>query len=156
MNNNRINILESLKKITGLLIGIMTIIILMILTSIFALYFDAPDQLATNELVKKTPVAAVATEQKSVLDITGLADDPNIQIIAANCTACHSAKLVTQNRATREGWKSMIQWMQKTQNLWDLGKNEDIILDYLAKNYAPENKGRRAPLENIEWYELSQ
>lgn len=156
MKQQRIDILDSLKKISALLIGIMSIIILMIFTSIFAVFFDTPDQVASTEIVQQEPIQNTVTEQKSVLDLTGLADDPNIQIIAANCTACHSAKLVTQNRATREGWKSMIRWMQKTQNLWDLGKNEDIILDYLAKNYAPENKGRRAPLENIEWYELGQ
>ena len=75
-------------------------------------------------------------------------------MVIANCTPCHSSKLVIQNRATRDGWESMIQWMQETQNLWDLGTNQEIILDYLARNYAPENKGRRANLENIEWYEL--
>ncbi|MEQ9302165.1 MAG: cytochrome C [Cyclobacteriaceae bacterium] len=156
MENKPLDILESLKKITRLLIGIMSIMVMMVFVSIFAIYFDTPDQSTAAEVDPQSNVAQVATSQESVLDITGLADDPNIQIIAANCTACHSAKLVTQNRATREGWKSMIQWMQKTQNLWDLGKNEDIILDYLAKNYAPESKGRRAPLENIEWYELAQ
>lgn len=155
MNHNRIDILEQLKKITALLIGIMSIIVLMVGISIFALYIDTGSTSVTAE-VTAPPPAVQTVAQASVLDITGLADDPNLQIIAANCTACHSAKLVTQNRATREGWRSMIRWMQKTQNLWDLGKNEDIILDYLAKNYAPENKGRRAPLENIEWYELGQ
>jgi hypothetical protein len=48
----------------------------------------------------------------------------------------------------------MIRWMQATQNLWDLGANEGIILDYLAKHYAPQNTGRRAPLTDITWYEL--
>jgi len=72
------------------------------------------------------------------------------------CTACHSAKLVTQNRATREGWKDMIRWMQKTQGLWDLGTNEPIILDYLAKHYAPQEIERRPGLDmaEIEWYIL--
>lgn len=85
---------------------------------------------------------------------TGLIVDDGFNQVKATCLACHSAKLVTQNRADREGWKKMIRWMQETQNLWDLGQNEDIILDYLAKNYAPEDKGRRAPLKNIEWYTL--
>ena len=156
MDNNRFDILDSLKKITTLLIGIMSIMVTMVLVSIFAVYFDTPEQTKVAEVKAEPNVTKAPESQESVLDITGLADDPNIQIIAANCTACHSAKLVTQNRATREGWKSMIRWMQKTQNLWELGKNEDIILDYLAKNYAPENKGRRAQLENIEWYELAQ
>ena len=35
---------------------------------------------------------------------TGLVYDPQFDIIRANCTACHSGKLVAQNRATREGW----------------------------------------------------
>lgn len=85
---------------------------------------------------------------------TGLKQDPNIEVIIANCTTCHSAKMVTQNRATRDGWKSMIRWMQETQNLWDLGANEPLILDYLAKYYAPQKAGRRQPISNINWYEL--
>ena len=70
--------------------------------------------------------------------------------------ACHSAKLVTQNRATRDGWEEMIRWMQAKQGLGDLGANEPVILDYLAANYAPEEIGRRANLnvESIKWYVL--
>ena len=85
---------------------------------------------------------------------TGFKEGENLDIVIANCTSCHSAKMVTQNKATRDGWKSMILWMQETQNLWDLGENEPLILDYLAKYYAPEKAGRRQPLANIDWYEL--
>lgn len=85
---------------------------------------------------------------------SGLKEGENLQLIIANCTSCHSAKMITQNRATREGWLHMIEWMQETQSLWELGDNEALILDYLAANYAPEKKGRRAPLMNIDWYEL--
>ena len=85
---------------------------------------------------------------------TGFKNDVGLDAVITNCTNCHSAKLVTQNRATREGWISIIRWMQDTQNLWDLGDNEPIIVDYLAKNYAPEDIGRRKSLENIEWYDL--
>lgn len=87
---------------------------------------------------------------------TGLIADDGWEMVRANCTACHSAKLITQNRQTRDGWKEVIAWMQETQGLWDLGKNEDPILDYLAKNYAPEAKGRRARLQNIQWYVLKE
>lgn len=75
-------------------------------------------------------------------------------LVIANCTGCHSGKLVTQNRATREGWTNMIRWMQRTQNLKDLGADEQKILDYLTKNYAPTEQGRRANLEVKEWYNL--
>lgn len=87
---------------------------------------------------------------------TGLIYDEGFEIVRATCTACHSAKLVTQNRATKEGWTQMIRWMQETQGLWDLGANEGPIVSYLAKNYAPEEIGRRANLEvaAIEWYIL--
>lgn len=87
---------------------------------------------------------------------TGLVVAEGFEEVKATCTACHSAKLVTQNRASREGWKAMIEWMQETQGLWQLGKAEDRILDYLAANYAPEEIGRRANLEEIEWYILEE
>ncbi len=149
------DILKKLGQITQLLVSMMSVIALMICITVYAVYFHRNHDQNVNVASKDEPTDSDSLPKKAVLDIAGLADDPNIEIIATNCTACHSAKLVVQNRATREGWKSMIQWMQKTQNLWDLGKNEDIILDYLAKNYAPENKGRRVPLQNIEWYELT-
>ena len=85
---------------------------------------------------------------------TGLIMDEGVLEVSRTCGACHSLDLVTQNRADREGWKEIIVWMQETQKLWDLGENEPIILDYLSKNYAPENTGRRKNLEGIEWYEL--
>ena len=89
---------------------------------------------------------------------TGLAYDENFEIVRALCTSCHSAKLITQNRATREGWRDMIKWMQKTQNLTDLGPNEPIVLDYLAKYYSPVEEGRRPLLnqDEIEWYVLKK
>jgi len=87
---------------------------------------------------------------------TGLVYAEGFDVVRGTCTACHSAKLVTQNRATRDGWQDMIRWMQQTQGLWQLGKNEPIILDYLAKHYAPEEIVRRPGLdvEAIEWYIL--
>jgi hypothetical protein len=86
---------------------------------------------------------------------TGLIVDTGVTEVMITCGACHSLSLVTQNRATREGWKDIIVWMQETQKLWDLGQKEDIILDYLAKNYAPKDEGRRKTLVVEEWYQLN-
>jgi hypothetical protein len=88
---------------------------------------------------------------------TGLKNDPNLKVVIGACTSCHSAKLITQNRATREGWKNMIVWMQETQGLPDLGHTEPIIIDYLAQHYAPQEVGRRRNLDiaAIEWYILN-
>ncbi len=87
---------------------------------------------------------------------TGLVYADGFEEVRAICTSCHSAKLVTQNRATHDGWQQMIRWMQKTQGLWDLGVAEPKVLDYLAKYYAPEATGRRSNIDlaEIEWYIL--
>ncbi len=88
---------------------------------------------------------------------SGLRIDPNLMLVKANCTACHSSKLITMNRMSRERWKETIRWMQEKQNLWDLGESEPLVLDYLEKYYAPEPQAtRRKNLEAIEWYELKK
>jgi len=87
---------------------------------------------------------------------SGLVIDEQLIVVKGQCTACHSAKLISMNRFAREGWKEKITWMQQTQNLWDLGEAEPAILDYLAKYYSPEPRAsRRINLENIEWYKLN-
>jgi hypothetical protein len=105
-----------------------------------------------------TVVSATSLDSSAVKNgihvASGLKADTGLDVVLMNCTNCHSAKLISQNRATREGWKNMITWMQETQNLWNLGENEKVILDYLSTNYAPEFKGRRQHLDSIKWYEL--
>jgi hypothetical protein len=85
---------------------------------------------------------------------TGLIAAEGMEVVKRNCTNCHSAKLITQNHLSRDRWEKTIRWMQKNQNLGDLGDNEKIILDYLEKNYGAVNTGRRKPLEKQVWYEL--
>jgi hypothetical protein len=85
---------------------------------------------------------------------TGLIIAPGFSIVKSTCVRCHSPKLITGKRATRDGWIATIRWMQKNQGLWDLGKDEAVIVDYLAKNYPLQNTGRRSALQNIKWYKL--
>jgi hypothetical protein len=87
-----------------------------------------------------------AAEPTAYDPITGFAIGENYQIVRAHCTACHSAKLVTQNRMTRENWLSTIVWMQKSQGLWPLGEQESKILDYLETYYSPLVTSRRPPI----------
>ena len=127
--------------------------------TLFTFFFAAIICFSCNRKVEKIPGKVTPshglTIENGIHTDTGLKDDPNLPLVIANCTACHSAQLIIQNRATREGWKSMITWMQETQKLWDLGPNEELVLDYLEKNYSPDSvQSRRAKLENIEWYEL--
>ncbi|MFL1896306.1 monoheme cytochrome C [Aquimarina sp. 2-A2] len=85
---------------------------------------------------------------------SGLVEAEGLMEVVNNCTNCHSSKLVIQNRMTAERWIATIRWMQETQNLWDLGGNEEIIVNYLVTNYPPIKKGRRENLRNVEWYDL--
>jgi hypothetical protein len=77
---------------------------------------------------------------------TGLALAPGFEVVSVQCTVCHSARLITQSQADREGWLAMIRWMQESQGLWPLGDQEDKVLDYLAANYGAKPAGRRRPL----------
>ncbi len=144
---------KGIKLVVRCLYAIVLLLVFMVMYPLVTLYILNLKP-AENVVL---PVEPAETSKNEVVDgvhtKTGLIADNGYELVVANCTVCHSSKLVTQNRATREGWESMIRWMQATQKLWDLGENEDIILDYLAKNYAPKATGRRAPLADIEWYE---
>ncbi len=86
---------------------------------------------------------------------TGFIDDTGLMTVVNNCTNCHSSKLVIQNRMNADRWNATIVWMQETQNLWELGDNQKVIVDYLVKNYPPIDKGRREGITKIDWYELN-
>jgi hypothetical protein len=126
------------------------IIILLVIFSaiLFYFFYGSVGSINENEIESEDiELASELSPEEMLIEAQG------VVLVRSNCTGCHSERLITQNRATREGWESMIRWMQKTQNLTDLGTNESTILDYLAQNYAPIRKGRRLALE-IEWYEL--
>lgn len=151
-------LLDSLYRSLVFLLNFFVVIVVCILS-----YFLFGDHIA--EWMKpraKTVVASTSKPESATEDrvengkdlMSGLIAASGYKTVRSNCTACHSAQLITQNRASRDGWKAMIKWMQATQGLWDLGENEAIILDYLAANYAPQEVGRRAPLEEVEYYIL--
>lgn len=156
-------VLKQLYKSLFLLLGLASILLCGVLLYAIvgpALNFSSPE-VVTSPTVPGTapaPAAAVDISDADIVDgihvPTGLIVAEGFETVRATCTACHSGKLVAQNRATRTGWKEMITWMQETQGLWPLGENEPAILDYLATNYGPEETGRRANLEEVEWYIL--
>lgn len=120
-----------------------------------AISFDRkpPRQMKEAQL-RSAPVYAIAN---GLHVESGLVYAPGFEAVLTNCTNCHSGMLITQNRATRQGWDQMIRWMQETQGLWELGVKKDQILDYLAEHYAPVDVGRRAQLTegDIQWYHLA-
>ncbi|GAB3021098.1 hypothetical protein [Spirosoma pulveris] len=131
--------LKSVLVVTALTIG---------LASFRGVY--QPAQLATQ--VVKIDTTKIDPE-------SGMVNDPSLMMVKAQCTACHSSKLILQHRFTRAGWQERIRWMQKYHKLWDLGESEKVVLDYLEKNYGPQtavnlNTFRRAPLKEVKWYKL--
>lgn len=148
------------KLISVIIIPSLAAVFLTILAIVLVIYVKVDPTLAlfrSEEKTEQVQQVAAAPEPEVVNGVhvkTGLKDGEALDLVIRNCTNCHSAKLITQNRMTAEKWRGTIKWMQETQNLWDLGQNEDPIVAYLAKNYAPEEAGRRLPLTNIEWYTL--
>jgi hypothetical protein len=92
------------------------------------------------------PEPVVAAEPQ--LDpLTGFRMTGDWELVRANCIACHSAKLITQQRGSSQQWLTMIRWMQKKQNLWQFDPaTEEKIITYLADNYPPSDAQRRAAL----------
>lgn len=92
----------------------------------------------------------VALRPGSRFDSSGFPEAPEQGLVIAHCTACHSGKLVQQNRATRHGWSELIRWMQDKQGLWALApETESKLLDYLTAHYGPDRESaeqRRLPL----------
>jgi len=79
--------------------------------------------------------------------VTTLVLEDGWELVQANCTKCHSARLITQNSGSREVWKSRITWMQQTYELHELETAvEETILNYLASNYPQKESTRRAGL----------
>ena len=93
-------------------------------------------------------LAAVAGADEPALDpFTGLKMTGDWELVRNNCIACHSPKLITQQRGTETQWLDMIRWMQEKQNLWQFEPDvENRIIGYLAENYAPGEDRRRAAI----------
>ena len=100
----------------------------------------------TADTAEALPVAVEAPEA-AIDPVTGLIMTGDWEIVRGNCTACHSAKLITQQRGTAQQWLAMIRWMQKKQNLWQFDPGtEGRIIAYLADNYPPGAERRRAAI----------
>jgi len=78
---------------------------------------------------------------------TGLKMADDWELVRNNCIACHSPKLITQQRGSKDQWLRVIRWMQKKQNLWQFeAETEARIVAYLAQNYPPQADRRRSAI----------
>ncbi len=87
---------------------------------------------------------------------SGLIIDSGLAVVKKQCSLCHSTQLISQNKASYQGWLATLRWMQEKQGMQPLNQQtEALILNYLAKNYAPEQAGRRKPLVIEKWKKLN-
>ena len=92
-------------------------------------------------------VMPAAAQEPEIDAFSGFPKTGDWELVRANCIACHSPKLITQQRGTAEQWLSMIRWMQAKQNLWQFDPDvERRIVGWLAENYPPSEDRRRAPI----------
>ncbi|AWW30000.1 hypothetical protein DN752_07605 [Echinicola strongylocentroti] len=151
------DIIKSLKRLFTAVV-VMGITVMLLLVGLVALQQN-PDLLVDHKEEDTAIPPPLVTEnlvKDGVHVATGLVAAEGYETVIANCTNCHAANLITQNRGDKEHWEELIDWMQETQGLWDLGQNEGVIVAYLAEHYAPVQRGRRANLSEIEWYELEE
>lgn len=91
--------------------------------------------------------AATFAQEPEIDAFTGFPKTGDWELVRANCIACHSPKLITQQRGTAAQWLAMIRWMQKKQNLWAFEPEvEQKIVVWLAENYPPSDERRRAAI----------
>ena len=92
-------------------------------------------------------ILPAAAEEPEIDAFSGFPKTGVWELVRANCIACHSPKLITQQRGSAEQWLSMIRWMQAKQNLWQFDPDvERRIVAWLAENYPPSEDRRRAPI----------
>ena len=92
-----------------------------------------------------------AEEQKPRIDPVLTEDaEERWKLVRAHCTSCHSSRILQHLRLSRESWQDVIKRMKEDEGLWDLGKDESSILEYLVTYFGPAsespNRPRRAPL----------
>jgi hypothetical protein len=94
-----------------------------------------------------TALSVSAADDVEIDSFSGFPMTGDWQLVRANCIACHSPKLITQQRGTADQWLAMIRWMQKKQNLWEFQPDvEQKIVAYLAEHFPPSADRRRAAI----------
>lgn len=121
------------------------------------LFLSMQDVMQLKENIQPKSLTSYVVDTLKMDAESGMYLDDNLFMVKAQCTVCHSTKVITQHRYSRETWLEKIRWMQTYHNLWDLGETEVTVLDYLEKYYGPETVvSRRKPLTDIKWYMLEK
>lgn len=75
-------------------------------------------------------------------------EGPNRELVAHFCSACHSGRLVANQRMSRQRWDEALNWMTERHGMPPLeGEYRDLFLDYLAEAFGERavEQHRRLP-----------
>lgn len=92
------------------------------------------------------PAAGAWGQEESPEDLpTGKGRDETFY----GCTACHGFALVRQQGMTRDRWNETIDYMMERHNMPEPdAADRELILDYLAAQFPPRQRGRPNPFLN--------
>jgi hypothetical protein len=95
--------------------------------------------LATATLVLAGFLAPAGRGAAAQEDFGGLPEAPGREEVFYLCDACHSIRLVTQQRLSRQRWDQLLDWMVEEQGMPELApEDRGLILDYLATHYGQD------------------
>ena len=146
---------ELSNAISWILLGLALVVIMAILSLRYSSHSGSEGFTWNFKTEPMAPPTQIPTAEGPY---SNLVEGNHKAVVERHCLGCHSAKLIVQNRMTKEKWNETITWMQETQGLWNLGKDHHLVVDYLATNYGPIHEGRRKNLDvqQIEWYVLAK
>ena len=90
-----------------------------------------------NPLAPAAPVATPAPQAPASNEYEGLPDTHGVDLVYGLCGACHSVRLVTQQKVTPERWDYLLDWMVAEQNMPELPpEDRQLVFDYLVRHYS--------------------
>ena len=94
---------------------------------------------AARRQAEAAAAAAARPEDEAVL-----AEGPGRAEVFGYCTACHNTALIRRSAFTRERWDELMDWMTEKHGMTPLeGELRQTIVDYLAAQYGPRQRGPR-------------
>jgi hypothetical protein len=84
-------------------------------------------------------LAVPAAAQDDDAALAALPDHAGKEEVYYTCSACHSIRLVSQQRLARGRWDQLLDWMVAEQGMTELApEDRALILDYLEAAFGPD------------------
>jgi cytochrome c5 len=88
------------------------------------------------------PLLAVGTLALGTAQAQDLPDGKGKDLLQQICTDCHGLDVITSQRATKDGWASIVDSMV-SRGANGTKDQLDAIIDYLAKNFGPDKDTKK-------------